>query len=69
MVIDLCRSADRSATLDWKRLIEAQREPMYPQSYEYLQAELRGDKDKLRSLWYSAELQRLRDRREQGGST
>lgn len=45
------------------------REPTYPQSYEHLHAELRGDEDKLRSLWYFAELQRLRDRGEQGGST
>ncbi len=40
------------------------REPMYPQSYEHLQAELRGDKDKLWSLTYFAEQQRLRDRKE-----
>jgi hypothetical protein len=45
------------------------REPMYPQSYEHLQAELRGDKDKLWSLTYFAEQRRLRDRKEQGSPT
>ncbi|HEX3785313.1 MAG TPA: hypothetical protein VHX38_37150 [Pseudonocardiaceae bacterium] len=40
------------------------REPKYPQSYEHLQAEMRGDKDKLWALTYFAEQQRLRDHKE-----
>jgi hypothetical protein len=49
--------------------VAIRREPMYPQSFEHLHAELRGDEDKLRSLTYFDELRRSLDRRERQGGT
>lgn len=49
--------------------VVVKREPTYPQSFEHLHAELRGDEDKLRSLAFFDELRRSQHRRERQDGT